>query len=304
MYVHILGSGAGGGFPQWNCNCHNCQGVRQGTISATPRSQSSIAVSADGERWALINCSPDVRDQLNAFPDIHPKQGPRGTGIAAVLLVDAQIDHTTGLLTLREGDPLELYCTEPVYQDLTTAFPLVNILGHYGGVHWHQVPTDPAESFTIPGTEPLQFTSVPLSSEAPPFSPHRGHPRWGDNIGLRIEDPESGRNLFYAPGLGKIEDHVGPFMEQADCLLVDGTAWTNDEMARAGVGSKLATDMGHLPQSGPGGMVEVLNGLERPRKILIHINNTNPILDADSPERGELNAAGIEVAHDGMDIHL
>ena len=155
------------------------------------------------------------------------------------------------------------------------------------------------------GAEALPFTAVPLKSKAPPYSPHRNDPREGDNIGMRIADPRSGKVLFYAPGLGEIEPHLKPFLEEADCLLVDGTFWTDDEMIRLGVSKKHARDIGHLPQSGAGGMIEVLAPLKAPRKILIHINNTNPILDEDSAERGHAGTrAGIEVAYDGMEIQL
>lgn len=308
MRVHVLGSGAGGGFPQWNCNCHNCRRLRKGELRASPRTQSSIAVSADDTNWVLFNCSPDIRAQVEAFPALQPGRAVRDTAIVAAVLIDSQIDHTTGLLMLREGKPIELYCTDMVYQDLTTGFPIVSVLAHYCGVNWHPIrfrQGAEAIDFSIPGAEPLRFTAVALRSMAPPYSPHRGDPHPGDTIGVQVEDPRSGRNLFYAPGLGEIEPHLQSYLEQADCLLVDGTFWTEDEMIRAGINDKRARDMGHLPQSGAGGMIEVLRPLTRPsRKILIHINNTNPILDEDSPQRAELAAAGIEVAYDGMEIVL
>jgi pyrroloquinoline quinone biosynthesis protein B len=301
MKVHVLGSGAGGGFPQWNCNCANCAGFRRGELSAHARTQSSITVSADGINWALINASPDIREQIAAFPPLQPGRAPRDTGIRAVILMDSQIDHTTGLLSLREGDTLHLYCTDRVYADLTSGFPVLDMLGHYCGIDWHPIPIS-GEPFTLPQVEGLVFTAVPLTSKAPPYSPHRSDPQPGDNIGLRVEDPESARNLFYAPGLGRMEDHLLPYMENADCLLIDGTLWTDDEMQRRGVGQKLGSEMGHLPQSGAGGMMELLRPLQKPRKVLIHINNTNPILDEDSPERAQLKTEDIEVAWDGMDI--
>jgi pyrroloquinoline quinone biosynthesis protein B len=303
MKVHVLGSGAGGGFPQWNCNCANCAGFRRGALSAHARTQSSITVSADGSNWALINASPDIREQLAAFPPLQPGRALRDTGIRAVVLMDSQIDHTTGLLSLREGDTLHLYCTDRVYADLTSGFPVLDMLGHYCGIDWHPIPIS-GEPFTVPQVEGLVFTAVALTSKAPPYSPHRSDPRPGDNIGLRVEDPVSARNLFYAPGLGRMEDHLLPYMQNADCLLIDGTLWTDDEMQRRGVGQKLGSEMGHLPQSGAGGMMELLRPLQKPRKILIHINNTNPILDEESPERAQLQTAGIEVAWDGMDIVL
>ena len=223
----------------------------------------------------------------------------------AVILMDAQIDHTTGLLMLREGKtPLELYCTDMAYEDLTTGNPLLKILEHYCGINWHKVPTRANNKFDVVGADGLEFTAVPLSSKAPPYSPHRNDPHEGDNIGMRIIDKKSGKNLFYAPGLGQIEAHVKPFLEEADCLLVDGTCWTNDEMAALGIANKMSLDMGHLPQSGPGGMMDILRPLKASRKILIHINNTNPILREDSAERRQLEAENIEVSFDGMDITL
>jgi pyrroloquinoline quinone biosynthesis protein B len=305
MKIHVLGSAAGGGFPQWNCNCNNCYGVRRGHIQARPRTQSSIAVSTDDDRWVLFNTSPDIRAQLEAFPQIQPKKGLRDTGIAAIVYMDSQIDHTTGLLMLREGCPHEVYCTDMVYEDLTSGFPTFRMLEAWnGGVNRHRIEIGADSAFTIPGIEGLQFTPVPLSSKAPPYSPHRHDPHPGDNIGIRIDDLNTGKNLFYAPGLGAIEEHLWPFMQEADCLLVDGTFWREDEMIVAGVGTQLASEIGHLPQSGEGGMIEVLNSLDRPRKILIHINNTNPILDENSAERKELNRQDIEVSWDGMEIML
>ena len=304
MRIRILGSGAGGGFPQWNCNCPNCQGIRDGSIRAQPRTQSSIAISANDRDWVLFNASPDIRAQLASFPPLQPARSIRDTAICAVILVDAQIDHTTGLLMLREHTkPWDVYCTSAVQQDMTSGFPVFNILGHFRGVNWHEVKTDQS-TFTIPGADGLLFTAVPLRSEAPPYSPHRHNTVPGDNIGIRVEDRTTGKNLFYAPGLGELEAQVRTYMEKADCLLVDGTLWTDTEMINAGINDKRGIDMGHLGQSGEGGIVEVLTGMSRPRKILIHINNTNPILNEDSPERRALTAAEIEVAHDGMEIEL
>lgn len=304
MKVRVLGSGAGGGFPQWNCNCHNCARLRQGSLRGSPRTQSSIAVSSDGAHWVLFNASPDIRTQLEHFPAAYPRHGVRDSGIKAIILIDSQIDHTTGLLTLRESTrPLEIYCSEMVRQDLSTGFPLFPLLEHYCGVNYHPVPLD-GSGFTIPGIEDLRFYSHALKSKAPPYSPHRQVPHDGDNIGVIVERISTGRKLYYAPGLGEIEPHVRAAMESADCVLVDGTFWHQDEMERAGVCAKLALEMGHLPQAGPGGMVEVLKALPAARKILIHINNTNPILDEDSAERKTLEAAAIEVAYDGLELDL
>ncbi|UFH49789.1 pyrroloquinoline quinone biosynthesis protein PqqB [Pseudomonas sp. KNUC1026] len=303
MYIQILGSAAGGGFPQWNCNCANCKGLRDGTLRATARTQSSIALSDDGVNWVLRNASPDIRAQLQSFGPMQPARALRDTGIAAIILLDSQIDHTTGLLSLREGCPHQVWCTDMVYQDLTTGFPLFNMLEHWnGGLQRKRI--ELSGSFTVPACPNLRFTPLPLRSAAPPYSPHRFDPHPGDNIGLVVEDLRTGGTLFYAPGLGKVDDALLETMAGADCLLVDGTLWNDDEMQRRGVGTRTGREMGHLAQNGPGGMLEVFERLPKPRKVLIHINNTNPILDEDSPERAELARRQVEVAFDGMSLEL
>lgn len=304
MYIHVMGSGAGGGFPQWNCNCNNCKGLRAGTIKARPRTQSSIAISADGVDWILFNASPDIKKQMDDFPALQPAREVRDTAIKAILITDAQIDHVTGLLTLREHNkPWDIYCTEAVHGDLSTGFPVFSILGHFRGINWYEIKTD-LQPFTMPAAPGLIFTAVPLKSEAPPYSPHRHNTVPGDNVGIRVEDTRTGKNVFYAPGLGVVEDHVLEFMRQADVVLVDGTVWTDDEMSKEGISDKRAQEMGHINQSEEGGTISFLNSMQRPRKILIHINNTNPILNEDSPEHQILRQANIELAYDGMDIEL
>ncbi|WP_042267940.1 pyrroloquinoline quinone biosynthesis protein PqqB [Paraburkholderia heleia] len=306
MKIKVLGSAAGGGFPQWNCNCRNCDGVRRGTLKATRRTQSSIAVSANGEDWLLVNASPDLLAQIAAHPELQPARRARDSGIAAVLVIDAQIDHVTGLLMLRERDtPLPLYATDAVWQDLTSGFPVATMLSHYCGVEHRRIALDGAP-LAMAGLEGVQIEALPLSSKAPPYSPHRHAPERGDNIGLVITNPKTGKRAFYAPGLGEVENHVLAAMREADLLLVDGTMWTGDEMIRLGLSKKTAAEMGHLPQSGEGGMIDVLAslGARDARKVLIHINNTNPILVEDSPERRVLGEHGIEVASDGMSFEL
>jgi len=304
MFVRVLGSAAGGGFPQWNCNCPNCDGVRNKTINAVTRTQSSIAVSADGIDWVLFNTSPDLLAQLAAFPALQPARAIRDTAIKAIVYIDSQIDHTTGLLMLREGCPHEVYCTDMVYEDLTTGFPLFSMLKHWnGGINRHPIPLN-GSSFNIAGINGLSFTAIPVTGKAPPYSPHRNNAHIGDNIGIKVTDESSGKNLFYSPGLGDLTDQTRQLMSEADCLLVDGTFWQEDEMQAVGVGDKRAEDMGHLPQSGKNGMINVLKPMNKPRKILIHINNTNPILDEDSEQRKILASEGIEVSFDGMDVEL
>ena len=306
MRITILGSAAGGGFPQWNCNCRNCSGVRSGQLRAKSRTQSSIFVQPDGGvDGVLFNASPDILEQIRSHPALQPARSLRDTAIAGVVLMDGQIDHATGLFMLRErGTPLPLWCTDPVQQDLTHGNPVLRVLGHYCGVQRHRIELD-GSWFQVPGVADLRFQALPLSSKAAPYSPHREQPVLGDNIGMRIEDQRSGKSAFYAPGLSHVTPAVFDALANADAVLVDGTFWTDDEMPRLGVGRKLARDIGHLPQSGPDGMIEWLARLPpTTRRLLIHINNTNPILDEDSPERATLAQVGIEVCEDNMAIQL
>jgi pyrroloquinoline quinone biosynthesis protein B len=304
MRIIVLGSGAGGGFPQWNCNCPNCAGLRAGTINALPRTQSSLAISDDGEDWLLVNASPDLRAQLERCPALQPARAVRDTAIAAVLIVDAQIDHSTGLMTLREHTKrLPVYCTPSVHSDLTEGYPLLSVLEHYCGVEWRPVDAIGGIPIEVPEIPGVAINPVPLPSEAPPYSPRRHHPAEDDTIGLVFIDKASGRRCFYAPGLGEWNTRVIEEAERADCVLIDGTLWNDAELADRGAAAKTGREMGHLAQSGDGGMLDRLAPLPG-RKILIHINNTNPILDEDSRERARLAELGIEVAFDGMEITL
>lgn len=310
MKILILGSAAGG-FPRWNCNCRNCDGMRKGTIRSQPRTQASIAVSSNGIDWVLLNASPDILTQIRATPALQPARHLRDTGISAIMLMDAHVDHVTGLLMLREGVEIPLYCTPSVWCDLTDGLPLAHALSHYGEVRWYPlVPQMPDEqlsevpSLQLPGIGNILFTAVSLQSKAPPHSPRRELREPGDNIGMLIHDLTTGKKLFYAPSLGKMEPHVEQAMRSADCVLVDGTFWSADETMRLGLSDRTQWEHGHLPLSGAGGMIQTLDALGSRRKILIHINNTNPILDEDSEERALLAWHGIEVAHDGMEIAL
>ena len=305
MKLKVLGSAAGGGYPQWNCNCPMCHGVRQGSINAHARTQSSIAVTSDGLDWVLFNASPDILTQIKNCGVLQPARSLRDTGIASIVLLDAQIDHTTGLLMLRENSqPLDIFCTAPVKDDLSTGNPLFKVLGHYCTINWHDIALGTNE-MSINGAAGVLFKPLPLTSNAPPYSPHRDKPVAGDTIGMMMTDSKSGKSLFYAPGLGEMEDHVWECMQAAEVVLVDGTMWTDDEMISRGASKKTARSMGHLPQSGAGGMIEWLDKLPNTtRKVLIHINNTNPILDEDSAERKLLTEHGIEVAMDNLEIDL
>ena len=306
MRITVLGSAAGGGFPQWNCNCRNCTGVRNGTVSAKPRTQSSIFVRNDADiDGVLFNASPDILEQIRSNPVMQPARAVRDSAIAGVVLMDGQIDHATGLFMLRErGSPLPLWCTDPVEQDLRVGNPVLRVLGHYCGVQRQRIAAD-GSAFSVPGVAGLNLRAFALDSKAAPYSPHREAPVPGDNVGMLITNAANGGSAFYAPGLGQITPALFDIMCAADAVLVDGTFWLDDEMPRLGLGQKTARDIGHLPQSGAGGMIEWLARLPPcTRRLLIHINNTNPILDEDSAERATLVREHIEVCTDGLEIAL
>ena len=310
MKILVLGSGAGGGFPQWNCNCANCAGQRSGHVRASERTQSSIAVSSDGESWVLLNASPDIGEQIRRHPQLHPRQGLRDTPIKAVVLMDAQVHHVAGLLGLREGPCIDLYATRCVFEDLTTGLPLLDVLQHYCGTRWHLVPVDGSQTradFSIQAAPGLRFTALAVPGNAPPYSAHRREQVTGDNIALRITDTAGGATLFYSPSLARVDEQEQGWLDGADCVLMDGTFWREDEMQHASLGSKTASGRRHLSQqgfAGRPGMVDVLRESTARRKVLIHIDNSNPILDEDSAPRRALDSLGIEVAHDGMEIFL
>ena len=281
-------------------------GVRSGAINAKPRTQSSIFIQADsGHEGVLFNTSPDILEQIRSHPTLQPARSLRDTAIAGVVLMDGQIDHATGLFMLRErGNKLPLWCTDPVKEDLSQGNPVLRVLEHYCGVEQHRIALD-GSWFTVPGVADLRFQALPLSSKAAPYSPHRDNPVPGDNIGITIHDQRSDKTVFYAPGLGDITPAVFEALGNADAVMVDGTFWTDDEMPKMGLSAKRAREIGHLPQSGVGGMIEWMAQLpSATQRYLIHINNTNPILDEDSPERAILTLAGIQVCEDNMSIQL
>jgi pyrroloquinoline quinone biosynthesis protein B len=306
MKVRVLGSAAGGGFPQWNCNCANCAGLRAGTLRARARTQSSIVVSGGSDtEWVLVNASPDLLAQLQANPVLQPGRVIRDSALCGIVLADGQVDHTTGLYMLREASrPWPLWCTDSTYADLTRGNPILAVLTHYCGVSRRRIGIK-GEQFVVDGLPTVRWRALPVASKPAPYSPNRESPVPGDNIALEITHEITGRSALYAPGLGAIDEPIWRAMQAARCVLVDGTFWTDDEMIRLGISRKRARDIGHLPQSGPGGMLEWLDRLPPgTRKVLIHINNTNPILDEDSQERAELARRGVEVAFDGMEIEL
>ena len=294
MRVRVLGSAAGGGFPQWNCRCRTCEAARAG-VRARPRTQSSLAIRGDDGPWFLVNASPDLRQQLETL-DPQRIDGVRAPPIAGVLLTDAEIDHTAGLLLLRESaTPVRVFGDAGVERALRDGYPVLAILERYCGVEWRTLE---------PGRTALEGSSLTLER----FGTGGDAPRYSDvevqASGFVFRDRATGGVVTYVPGLAGLDDAVVARFAASDLVLVDGTFWRDDEMARLGISDRSARDMGHVPLSGPGGTLEALAGLEGPRKVLIHINNTNPILLEDSPEREAVRGAGVEVAYDGLEIEL
>jgi pyrroloquinoline quinone biosynthesis protein B len=296
MRVRILGSAAGGGFPQWNCNCRTCTAARDPHTAASSRTQSSIAVRAENGPWFLINASPDLRQQLAELPS-DPVTALRDSRVAGILLTDAEIDHTAGLLLMRESNhPLEIYSSEAVRQALTIDYPVLTMLDRYCGVRWS--PLEPGEPVVLDGV--LEVDAFPTGGDVPLFVTGEGGPT---AMGLTITDRETGGVFTYAPAVEAIDGEIGERFGRSDCVFVDGTFWTADELVELGLAERNAYAMGHMPLSGPEGSLATLETLPA-RTVLVHVNNTNPILIDDSPERAIVDASGIDVGYDGMEVEL
>jgi len=304
VQLKVLGSAAGGGFPQWNCGCVSCRTVRQGGNRALPRRQSSLAVRGSSGYWHLVNASPDVREQLESLRDPHDDR-LRSNPIASVILTDAEIDHTAGLIILRESaQPLDIYGTPAVEHALRAGFPVLEVLDRYCGVRWHTLDPDGTFELQGEGTVALEVETFAVPGDPPLHMRGRKAIEEGLAIGLVFRDPESGGVATYAPAVGELDARLLERFEASDVILVDGTFWRDDELPSQGIGIRTALDMGHLPLSGAEGMLARLRHLEGVRKVLIHINNSNPILLENSPEREMVEEAGFEVAHDGMLIEI
>jgi len=304
--VRVLGSAAGGGFPQWNCGCPNCRGVRAGTIAATARTQESTAVSADGEAWFLLNASPEIRGQIESFPALHPR-GPRDSPIAGILLTNGDLDHCLGLLSLRESHPLTVYATDRVRRGFTEDNALYRTLERFHGqVTWRALEPGREEELVGPHGEPsgLAVEAVALPGKPPVHLMGRSPPDGEDNVGFRIRERATDRVLAYVSSVAAVTPAVRDALAGAACVFFDGTFWSNDELIALGLGGQRAEDMAHLPVGGPGGSLAALADHRGSRRVYIHINNTNPILRDDSPERAAVEAAGWTVAHDGLEIEL
>lgn len=298
MWLRVLGAGAGGGFPQWNCGCPGCRAVRDGSRPATPRTQSSVAVSADRTTWFLINASPDLRAQIEACPSLHPRRD-RDSPIAAVLLTDAELDHTMGLLLLREGPGIAVHATDASVETLRDGTGFLTTLERYTQVERRRVV--PGETVALDEGLTYRAFDVPTVKKAR-FG--GGTEDEGRVVGYRLTDTATGRVAVYLPGVQEVTPAVHDELAGADVVLVDGTTWTDDEMIRLGLASKTAHDMGHMAVSGPGGSLEVLDGLSAERRIYVHINNTNPMLLEDSAERALVEEHGVEIAADGLEVEV
>jgi pyrroloquinoline quinone biosynthesis protein B len=306
MRIHLLGTAAGGGVPQWNCNCDVCREARRQNGRVQPRTQSSVAVSADGQHWFLLNASPDIRTQIENFAPLQPSgRKARNSPIEGVLLTNADLDHSLGLLLLREGEKLCVHATEAVWNALTEGISIAPTLDHFSGVQWIEPPTTPEPLRRRDNSESgLSYEAIPLSGKAPRFMKGKAAHSATNTVGYRITDEQSGRRLLFLPDVAEVSKNISRVLPESDALLFDGTFWSENEMKERGTGTLSAADMGHVPISGDRGSLNALAKLSVKRKIYTHINNTNPILIEDSPECWAVKAAGCIVGRDGMEIEI
>jgi pyrroloquinoline quinone biosynthesis protein B len=305
MIVKVLGSAAGGGFPQANCNCRNCSDVRAGKPGLSRRTQSSLAVSPDGIRWVLLNASPDLRQQIEATPELspHAEHGQRSSPISAVVLTNGDVDHVAGLLSLREGFAFRLYAAERVLAVLD-ANPIFNVLDRSRvsrlplvlAESTEVVPGLRIEAFAVPGKVALYMED---ETAGPSFGTQAG-----DTLGLEVGDSSGSGAFFHIPGCAAVDEAVAERLRGAALVLFDGTLYTDDELIDQGLSAKTGRRMGHISMAGPQGSMAAFKPLNVKRRIYVHMNNSNPVLREGSPERAAVENAGWEVAHDGMEIRL
>jgi pyrroloquinoline quinone biosynthesis protein B len=304
LYVRVLGSAAGGGFPQWNCGCANCAGLRSGTIAASARTQESVAVSRDGHAWFLLNASPEIRQQIEGFSALHPRSS-RDTPISGILVTNGDLDHCLGLLCLREWQRFSVYATSRVRDGFGRSVFARTLSRFDGQVTWRTL--EPGRemplllssgessglevlALAVPGKAPLHLSDMGSSPE--------------DNIALRIRDRERGVTLAYLPAVGGPSPEVTEAARGADAVFLDGTFWSNDELIRLGASDKRAEDMAHWPIGGASGSLAWFGALPARHRVFIHINNTNPMLRDDGAERREVERTGVTVAFDGMELEI
>jgi pyrroloquinoline quinone biosynthesis protein B len=314
MQVKILGSAAGGGFPQWNCACPNCRSLRAGTFHGKPRTQTQVAISADSRSWFLLGASPDLRTQIESTPQLHPQQqsidqAPRHSPVAGVVLLNADIDHVLGLLLLRELQPLRVHATKSVRRILTKDNSMFAMLQRVPDqVSWIEFMPGAQFSLLTPAGEDsgLRCRAIPLGTHFPAYvsAPRRSqlHPL-ESSLGLIVES-SSGKRLAFLPAVPEIDKSVLKLLDSVDVIFFDGTFWSPDELINLQGSGQSSWDMGHIPVSSPAGSLEKLAHLTRPRRIYLHINNTNPMLNEAGPEYRQVRQAGWEIAEDGWEFDL
>jgi pyrroloquinoline quinone biosynthesis protein B len=306
MRVKILGSAAGGAFPQWNCACANCRAVRAGTFRGKPRSQTQVAITQDGHSWFLLGASPDLRAQIESTPELHPREGLRQSPIAGVVLASADLDHVLGLLLLRELQPLRVYATPSIRRILLEDNSMFGML--------HRIPDqakwtdlESGKEFSLCDAQcedsGLRCRAWSLGDRYPAYvrAERQSQLSAGEaSMGLFI-DSESGSRFAYMPAVPRIDDALLQQFESCDVLLFDGTFWSDDELIRVQGSGQTARQMGHIPVES---VLAKLAAVRRPRKIFLHINNTNPMLDETSSEHRQARDAGWEIAEDGWQFDL
>jgi pyrroloquinoline quinone biosynthesis protein B len=305
MQIHLLGTAAGGGVPQWNCNCRVCHEARVGR-RVRRRMQSSVAVSADGRRWFLLNTSPDIRAQMEQFPPFHSfGKKKRHSPIEAVLLTNADLDHTLGLLLLREGEKLSVHATRAVRRSLTEGISIGPAMESFCGLKWIE-PADKMSPLRCRDGSPsgLLYETISLPGKPPRFARGKVPVAGLHAVGYRIVDKKTGSRLLFLPEVGALDEHLLRELENCDVLLFDGTFWSENEMRERGVGTLQAAEMGHMPISGAHGSLKFLAKLRNQKKIYTHINNTNPILIENSSARTAVARAGCVVGRDGMEFKI
>jgi pyrroloquinoline quinone biosynthesis protein B len=310
MIIKVLGSAAGGGFPQWNCNCTTCASARAGKPGFVPRTQSSLAISANGTDWVLLNASPDLRQQINNTPELGAARdnGLRHSPIKAVVLTNADVDHIAGLINLREGQSFTIYGSDRVLATLAanSVFTVVNPTN----APRVALPLDHSLALTGAGTDlglTVEAFAVPgkiaLFLENQAAGANYGS-RAGDTIGLEITNTQTGAKFFYIPGCAEVDPPLADRIRGASLIFFDGTLYTDDEMLTQGLSQKTGQRMGHISMSGPQGSIAAFEPLNVKRRIYVHMNNSNPVLDDNSAARKAVEASGWEIGYDGMEVRL
>jgi pyrroloquinoline quinone biosynthesis protein B len=304
MRVKVLGSAAGGGFPQWNCACRNCLRLRNGGLRGRPRTQTQLAVSALPHQWFLLNASPDLRSQILATPALTPAGSQRSTPIAGVLITSADVDSVMGLLHLREFQAFRIFTTRSIHRILAEDNHIFRVLDRATPpVQYEHIA--PNTWFDLSPESELRCMAVPLGTAYPDYV--------SDALRRELKPEEAtvgylfaqgGKRFFYAPSLPGRDDAWKKLVQESDLVMIDGTFWTDDELIATGSSKKMAREIGHIPLSGAGGLFEQFPRAAQGRRILIHINNTNPILDEESAEHRVVLDAGFEIAYDGMEFEL